>query len=438
MANFEFHAPPAIIYGKGSRSRAAECIKKLSITNLLIISDKYLDEIGIVAEIAGSVKSSGVSSAIYAGILNEPEISDVENALAAFKRNNCDGILGVGGGSAIDTAKAVSVMAANPGSIRDYMGYHKVKNAGVPLIAMPTTAGTGSEATRVTIITDTERDVKMMCLDGAFMPDAAIVDYELTMTMPKKLTAYVGLDALTHAIEAFVSAKANAASDMFALRTAELIAANILTAYNEPGNERARENMMLGANFAGIAFSNSSVCAVHGMSRPIGAYFHIAHGLSNAMLLPAVTERSIGGNISRYAALAGRLGCAGLDGDLGCTPGQAPGCAPGLPEGGLTGNLGCAPGLAEEAAEKEKARKAEEELAQKVVMKLKQLNNLLDIPSLKQYGVDKAAYYNLIPKMVDAAIKSGSPANNPKIFTPDEMADIYMKAYDYKIERMLK
>jgi len=393
MMNFEFHVPPAIIYGKGGRYRAVECVKRLSISNLLIISDKYLGEIGITAEIADSVRASGIPYALFTNILNEPEIVDVENALAAFRVNNCDGILCIGGGSAIDTAKAVSVMANNPGAICDYMGYNKVKNPGVPLVAIPTTAGTGSEVTRVTIVTDAGRGVKMMCLDDAFMPDAAIVDYELTMSMPKSLTAYVGLDAFTHAIEAYVSAKANAASDMFALRAAELIAANILTAYNEPANEKARESMMLGANFAGIAFSNASVCAVHGMSRPVGAVFHIAHGLSNAMLLPVVTECSIDGNISRYAALATRLGYAPDVPDM-----------PDMPE---------------------------RELAQALVNKLKQLNKLLDIPNFNQYGVDKTAYYNAIPGMVDAAEKSGSPANNPKVFTSEEMADIYRRAYDY-------
>ena len=387
MTNFEFHAPPAIIYGKGSRFRAVECIKNLSINKLLIVSDKHLEKIGVLSEIKESIQAAGITCTVFTDMLNEPVIADIENALAVFMRNNCDGILSVGGGSAIDTAKAVSVMATNPGSIRDYMGYNKVRNAGVPSIAIPTTAGTGSEVTRVTIVTDTERDIKMMCLDNAFMPDAAIVDYELTMTMPKSLTAYVGLDALTHAIEAYVSVKANAASDMFALRAADLIAANILTAYNEPGNESARENMMLGSNFAGLAFSNSSVCAVHGMSRPIGAYFHIAHGLSNAMLLPVVTECSIEGNIGRYAELARRFGYAS---DL-----------------------------------------PEHDLARKTVDKLKQLNNLLNIPNLSAYGVDKAAFRQLIPNMIDAAIKSGSPGNNPRVFTPDEMAEIYMKAFDY-------
>ena len=387
MTNFEFHVPPTVIYGKGSRFKTADCIKKLSIRKLLIIGDRYLDEIGIVSEIADCVKSSGISCAAFTDIRNEPEIGDVDRALAAFRDGGCDGILGVGGGSAIDTAKAVSVMANNPGSIRDYMGYYKVRNAGVPLIAVPTTAGTGSEVTRVTIVTDTERDVKMMCLDDAFMPDAAIVDYELSMTMPKSLTAFVGLDALTHAIEAYVSAKANAASDMFALRAAELIIANITTAYNEPENVAARESMMLGANFAGIAFSNSSVCAVHGMSRPVGARFHIAHGLSNAMLLPIVTECGIEGNVGRYAALAGYFGYSMS-----------------LPE---------------------------EELARKLVAELKRLNRLLDIPNFCKYGIDKAAFYNSIPHMVEAAIKSGSPANNPKVFTPEEMAEIYKAAYNY-------
>jgi len=386
--NFEYHVPPSIIYGKGSRFKAAEHCSALSLKNLLIVSDKYLEQAGLVAGITDCLEAAGLGYAVFTDIPGEPTTTDVENALDALKRNKCDGILSIGGGSALDTAKSVAVMATNPGTISDYMGYHKVKTASLPLIAIPTTAGTGSEVTRVVVITDAGRDVKMMCLDNAFMADIAIVDYELSMTMPKSLTAFVGMDALTHAIEAYVSAKANPVSDMFALLGMELISANILAAYNEPENEAARESMMIGANYAGIAFSNASVCTVHGMSRPIGAYFHIAHGLSNAMLLPIVTEYSIEGNASRYASVARHIGYD-----------------PGLP---------C------------------ETLAQKVVEKLREFNTLLRIPNLSEYGVDKAKYDSVIMDMVDAAIASGSPGNNPKVFTPDEMSEIYEKAYTYK------
>ena len=386
--DFEYHVPPSIIYGKGSRLKAAEQANALSLKNILIVSDKYLEQIGVVAEIADSLKTAGLDFAVFTDMQNEPTTIDVDKALDVLKQNGCDGILSIGGGSALDTAKSIAVMATNPGTIGDYMGYHKVKNASLPLIAIPTTAGTGSEVTRVVVITDVERDIKMMCLDNAFMPRIAIVDYELSMSMPKSLTAFVGMDALTHAIEAYVSAKANPVSDMFALSGMSLISANILTAYDEPANEAARESMMIGANYAGIAFSNASVCTVHGMSRPLGAHFHIAHGLSNAMLLPIVTEFSVEGDIARYASVARHIG---FDFDL-----------------------------------------PDEALAQKVVEKLREFNTKLQIPNLSEYGVDKAKYDSVVKDMVEAAIASGSPGNNPKVFTPEEMADIYEKAFNYK------
>jgi alcohol dehydrogenase class IV len=178
--------------------------------------------------------------------------------------------------SALDTAKAASVLATNGGKMSDYMGYHKVKKASLPLIAIPTTAGTGSEVTRVVVITDVENDVKMMCLDNAFMADVAIVDYSLTMSMPKSLTAFVGIDALTHAIEAYVSKKANPVADIFALLAIKLISENILTAYYHPDDEKARENMMLGANYAGIAFTTVRMCGAWHVPPDRRAFPHCA------------------------------------------------------------------------------------------------------------------------------------------------------------------
>ena len=385
--NFECHVPSASVYGKGSRFDLAARAASISISNPLIVSDEYLNQTGIVKTITDRLSDEGMKFAVFTDIKSEPTMTDVDAAVRVFKANNCDGVICIGGGSAIDTAKAAAAMAVNPGTIADYMGYHKVKCFRVPLIALPTTSGTGSEATRVVVITDTDRDIKMMCLDKAFLPDIAILDYELTMSMPKSLTAFVGMDALTHAIEAYVSIKASAITDIFALKAIEMISNDILTAYNHPDDESARENMMIGSNMAGTAFSNASVCAVHGMSRPIGAYFHVPHGLSNAMLLPVVTGNSITGNIKRYADVAVRMG---FDAAL-----------------------------------------SDEELAGKVMEKLRFLNKELSIPNLKVHGIDKVKFEEAIPKMVEAAIASGSPANNPKVFTPEEMTEIYLKAFDY-------
>ena len=193
--------------------------------------------------------------------------------------------------------------------MRDYRFPRDVSEAGLPLIAIPTTAGTGSEATRFTIITDETSDEKMLCAGLGFMPIAALIDYELTLSLPPRVTADTGIDALTHAIEAYVSRKASLYSDSQALEAMRLLAPNLRTAFHQPDDRAAREAMMLGATLAGIAFSNASVALVHGMSRPIGAFFHVPHGLSNAMLLPAITA-SIPAAPERYADCARAMGVA--------------------------------------------------------------------------------------------------------------------------------
>ena len=203
--------------------------------------------------------------------------------------------------------------------MRDYKAPVAADNGALPIIAIPTTAGTGSECTRFTVITDTERDEKMLIAGLGALPLAAIVDYELTYTVPPRTTADTGVDSFTHALEAYVSKRANPFSDALALSAMELIGKHIRTAYAEPRNAAAREGMMLGATQAGLAFSNSSVALVHGMSRPIGAHFHVPHGLSNAMLLPAITRFSVPGAEARYAEAARRVGFA--------APGDADGVA---------------------------------------------------------------------------------------------------------------
>lgn len=381
---FEVHIPPTLLIGEGARKDAGALALALGMKKALLVSDKFLESTGVVTELSDILIASGIKPVVFTDIEREPEIGNVLSAMKVIEANGCDGIISIGGGSSLDTAKAVSILATNGGKMSDYMGYGKVPKPGLPHIAIPTTAGTGSEATRVTIITDTERNVKMMCLDNAFMPTASIVDYELTMSMPKSLTSFVGIDALTHAIEAYVSKKANPVSSMFAVKAIGLIGKNILKAYNEPSDKEARGAMMEGATYAGIAFSNASVCTVHGMSRPIGAYFHVPHGLSNAMLLPIVTEYSIEGNMTRYAEIAQVMG--------------------------LSGNN-------------------EQELTAALVAKLQEFNALMAIPSPKGFGIDKEKYMGLLSDMADAAIASGSPGNNPKVFTKEELIELYQKVY---------
>ena len=293
-----------------------------------------------------------------------------------------DSLLAIGGGSSIDTAKAMSVLFANGGEMRDYKVPAEIPKAGPPIVAIPTTAGTGSEVTRFTVITDTETDEKMLIAGLACCPIAAIVDYELTLTMPLRLTADTGLDSLTHAIEAYVSRRANPFTDGLAKNAMGLIARHIRTACAEPDNRAAREAMMLGATTAGMAFSNASVCLVHGMSRPIGAFFHVPHGLSNAMLLPEITAFSAPAALERYADCARAMGMA-------------------------------------EEGEGSQAAVA------RLLDELRRLNEDLQVPTPRAGASMPGAIEELLPVMASQALASGSPANNPRVPTSDEIIDLY-------------
>ena len=297
---------------------------------------------------------------MFSGVQADPTTENVAAGLAALAAHEADGVIAVGGGSSLDTGKAVAVMARNAGTIADYAGYHRIPQAGLPLIGVPTTAGTGSEVTRVTVITDTERQVKMMLLDDHLLCDAALVDFELTLSCPRDLTAFVGVDSLTHAIESYVSAKASPVTDDWALRAAALIGANLRRAWAEPGDREARAALALGATLAGMAFSNASVALVHGMSRPIGAHFHVAHGLSNAVLLPEVTRWSLDGAPERYARIAEVLG------------------------------------------------------ADDLVAALQQLNDDLEIPRLAALA-ERDRFDAVKAEMAQAALDSGSPGFNPRV-----------------------
>jgi alcohol dehydrogenase class IV len=278
-------------------------------------------------------------------------------------------------------------MVVNRGSIEDFMGLNRIPEKGVPLITIPTTAGTGSEVTIFTIITDTKTDVKMLLGSPFLMPQVSIVDPLLTLSCPMELTAAVGIDALTHAVEAYVSIKSQPMSDIFCLSAIELISGNLRQAWSNGNDLEAREKVMMGALNAGIAFSNSSVALVHGMSRPIGAYFHVPHGVSNAALLGTVTEFSLTGNPARYANIAKAMGenISGLS-DL-------------------------------EAAE----------LANRSI---KKLIRDVKIPSLKELGIQREKLDELAPAMADAAIGSGSPGNNPRQATKEEIIELYKVTYE--------
>ena len=293
-----FASPRLLLVAAGAVRQVADVLAKLGLSRPLVVTDPFMVSSGHIRHCLDPLATAGLAVSVFSDTVADPTDTVIEAGVVELNKGDFDCLIGFGGGSPIDTAKAMAILAAGGGKMRDYKAPFAADRGALPVIAIPTTAGTGSECTRFTVITDTERDEKMLIAGLGALPLAALVDYELTYSVPPRTTADTGVDSLTHALEAYVSRRANPISDALALSAMSLIGANIRTAYAEPRNAAAREAMMLGATEAGLAFSNSSVALVHGMSRPIGAHFHVPHGLSNAMLLPAITRFSVPGSRS--------------------------------------------------------------------------------------------------------------------------------------------
>ncbi|GGH79845.1 alcohol dehydrogenase [Pullulanibacillus pueri] len=389
MVAFSVRMPRHVLYGQQSFDQlgkeAATCGSQA-----LIISDRIMDDLGYVKEGTALLEQEGLSTHVYLGIESEPTDRYVEEALALVEEHHIDVVIAIGGGSCIDTAKAVAVLATNGGEISEYMGNKRVaKGEPLPLIAIPTTAGTGSEATDVTVITNTSNNVKMMIKQPAFLPRVSIVDPKLSSTSPKSITAATGVDALTHAIEAFISRRAQPFTDSLALEAIQLIVPALRQAYNNGEDLEAREDMAYAAMLAGAAFSNASVCLVHGMSRPIGAVFHVPHGISNAMLLPAILEYSKASCEKRLAKISRLL----------------------YPQ---------------------QKEKSEAEAMDYLVSEIKQLCSDLNIPNLKGWGIEEAQFESVLDKMADDALESGSPQNNPRVPDHEEIKALYRTCFNYQ------
>ena len=379
--------PTIIKVGGGALAEASNILKRFEAKHPLIVTDAVLARLGLADSLRQQLDRAGIACGIFSKTVPDPTTGAVTAGLHAFISGKHDALVSLGGGSPIDTAKAISMLAANGGGTGDYKVPNEIPKKGPVHLAIPTTAGTGSEVSRFTVITDSETDEKMLIAGAALVPTAAIVDFELTMSMPARLTADTGTDSLTHAIEAHISRKANAFADAFAMTAMKTIWAELPTAFHEPGNRRARESMMLAATQAGMAFSNASVALVHGMSRPIGAHFHIPHGLSNAMLLPAVTAFSVHAAGSRYAECAWTMGAANQS-------------------------------------------DSEAVAGRKLVDALFERNQELAVPSPRKYGISEERYFSLIPTMAKQALASGSPQNNPRIPTMHEIEEIYRQIWN--------
>lgn len=378
--------PRIMRVGGGAVDEIGEVVAGLGLARPLVVTDGFLVGTGAVDRMVANLEAAGLHPAVFADTVPDPTTASLDAGLRAVADHDADCVIGFGGGSPMDTAKALGLLSTAGGRMRDFKAPRINTGPALPVVAVPTTAGSGSEATQFTVITDSESGEKMLCPGPAFLPVAAIVDYRLTLTMPPRLTADTGVDALTHAIEAYVSRKANPFSDSLALVAIGTIGQVLRRVYADGQDTEAREKMMLAATQAGIAFSNSSVALVHGMSRPLGAHFQVAHGLSNAMLFPAVTEFSVDAARTRYADCARALGVA--------------------------------------TTEASDATAADD-----LVTALAELCRDVEVPTPKSYGIARRDWDERVPLMAEQALASGSPANNPRVPSAEEIRDIYARIY---------
>lgn len=379
-----FVIPNHTVVGTNVLGEAAALLKKMG-NKAFIVTGRHVAVSDMMKQLTALLDENGIDCVIFDGITGEPTDTMIENGVEMLKSSGCDFIIGIGGGSPLDSAKAIAAMAVNEGSIADYNG-KEITGEILPLAAIPTTAGTGSEATKFTVITDSEKGIKMLLKGDVLVPKLAIVDSSFTVGAPKSVTSATGLDALTHAVEAYTSRKAFSMTDTLAVSAVKRIMKYLPIAYKEPDNSLAREQMSIAALEAGICINNSSVTIVHGMSRPIGALFHVPHGMSNAMLLKECLSFAVSGAYEKFA------------------------------------NLGRETGVASDSDSDETA-------AEKFIDSLQSICDVCEIPTLEQYGIDRDEYYSKISKMATDAVASGSPANTVKEVTVDDCIEIYKKLY---------
>ncbi|NCB32913.1 MAG: iron-containing alcohol dehydrogenase [Erysipelotrichia bacterium] len=350
----------------------------------LIITDPTMVKLGNLNNLTRVLTEKKISYTVYSGIDKEPDDQMICTGIDEYIAHGCDCLIALGGGSTIDSMKAIGMMINETKPISYFVG-KQIECVMPHMTAIPTTAGTGSEVTKFTIINDTKTKVKMLLSGECLMPDLAVIDPKFTMTAPNSVTAATGIDALCHCTEAYTSRKAQPLSDTFALSAARRIFDNLLLCYREPNNEQARIQMSLAAAEAGIAFNNSSVTIVHGMSRPIGAFFHVAHGLSNAILLEGCMRFAAEGAVERFADMSRCLGFSSSDSD--------------------------------------------DEAANAFIEKEAKLLKDLEIPTMSALGIKQEIYESLIARMTQDALASGSPANTIRPVSANDIDTLYRNAY---------
>ena len=382
MSTYYF-LPTRNVFGEGAVQEAGDLVKSLGAKKCLIVTDRYLGQIGMADRVQGILKKAGIEACIFAGAEPNPTDKNVEAGARFYQENECNSIISLGGGSSHDCAKGVGLVAANGGQIADFEGVDKSSKPMIPLMAINTTAGTASEITRFCIITDTSRKVKMAIVDWRVTPQIAINDPELMKGMPPSLTASTGMDALTHAIEAYVSTDANPLTDAAAIMAIKMIAHYLPKAVANGNYMKARDKMAYAQYLAGIAFNNASLGYVHAMAHQLGGFYNLPHGVCNAILLPYVESYNLIGNMNRFRDVAQAMGV------------QVEGIS-----------VTCA--------------------AEKAIEAIKKLSRQLEIPTdLKQLGVREEDF----GIMADNAKKDVCQLTNPRTATREQVIEIYRQAY---------
>lgn len=376
----EFIIPKRIISGENALASSAKYISETG-KKALIVTGKIVVTLDIFKQLTDILKENSVEYEIFTEITGEPTEIMINKGVEAYKKAECDFLIGIGGGSPLDSMKAIGILVACGGEISDYMG-KTIETQLPPMIAIPTTAGTGSEATQFTVITDSKKDIKMLLKGSALIPDIAIVDGTQTKSSPKSITASTGLDALTHAVESYTSRKVQPLAEPYCIAAVQKIFKYLPVAYNNGDDIEARNELAIAALQAGIAINGSSVTVVHGMSRPIGALFHVAHGISNAMLLEKCMRFAVDGAYNRFAVLGRAIGVAKEDED-------------------------------------------DKISAEKFIEALGNICRICEIPTLEKYGIDKGRFFEVMDKMANDALASGSPANTIKEVTKGDILYLY-------------
>lgn len=376
-----FAAANKLVTGRDSLALLAEEVARLGVQRPLIVTDHILIQAGVVAQVEELLP---MKAGIFPDVNPEPEIEIVDLCVSMIRAGSYDGLIAVGGGSAIDIAKAAAVMATNEGSIEQYFGTNLVKQPGLPLIAIPTTAGTGSEVTNISILSDTKEQVKKGIVSPYLLPDVAIVSPMMTLTCPPSVTAASGVDALVHAVEAYISKFASPVTDALAIGAMKLIAVHLPKAYAAPDNIESREAMITAALMAGLAFGNAGVGAVHALAYPLGGRFHMAHGVSNSLLLP-------------YVMRTNKIACLEKLGDIAQALGEN------------TTGLSL------------------DEAAEKAIEAMTRLCRYVEIPqSLREFNIPETA----LAEMAEEAMKQTRLLkNNPRTLRKKDIEDIYRAAY---------